>query len=110
MIDVSLCQRGERLCLTVMGHAGYAPHGRDIVCAGVSSLCMALVCHLEYLEAQGELISLDYRGGSGFFTCRMLCRPFASLPRSAIDLVCRGFILIEERYPDCLQFSSRHLP
>ena len=48
MIDVSLCQRGERLCLTVMGHAGYAPHGRDIVCAGVSSLCMALAKYTNF--------------------------------------------------------------
>ncbi len=31
----------------VSGHAGYAPAGEDIVCAGVSALVQAAVCGLE---------------------------------------------------------------
>ncbi|HAA90771.1 MAG: Uncharacterized protein XD63_0349 [Thermoanaerobacterales bacterium 50_218] len=31
----------------VAGHAGYAPAGEDIVCAGVSALVQAAVCGLE---------------------------------------------------------------
>jgi uncharacterized protein YsxB (DUF464 family) len=31
------------------GHAGYAPHGQDIVCAGVSALVQTLIQSLEEL-------------------------------------------------------------
>ena len=34
--------------LTVTGHADYAPHGQDIVCAAVSALVYALMAALEY--------------------------------------------------------------
>jgi uncharacterized protein YsxB (DUF464 family) len=31
----------------VSGHAGYAPHGKDIVCSAVSALCIAIANGLE---------------------------------------------------------------
>ena len=46
--------------MTVSGHAGYAPAGRDIVCAAVS----ALVCALAgYLEETGQAERVDIRRG-----------------------------------------------
>lgn len=33
----------DRLRLSVNGHAGYAPNGSDIVCAGVSTLIYTLI-------------------------------------------------------------------
>lgn len=45
MIEIFRCPGG----LTVTGHAGYAPPGRDIVCAGVSALLQTLIASLEEL-------------------------------------------------------------
>lgn len=39
--------------LTLTGHAGYAPHGSDIVCAAASMLAMALAQALEELPGSG---------------------------------------------------------
>ena len=36
---------GLTLRLEASGHAGYAPAGQDIVCAGASTLMQALVSH-----------------------------------------------------------------
>ena len=35
--------------ITITGHAGYAEHGKDIVCAGVSILAQTLIASIEAL-------------------------------------------------------------
>ncbi len=42
--------------VTVMGHAGYAPKGQDIVCAAASALVFALIGALEEKEQLRELV------------------------------------------------------
>lgn len=37
--------------ITIKGHANYAPHGQDIVCAGVSALIQTLIQSIEELTA-----------------------------------------------------------
>lgn len=37
--------------ITIKGHANYAPHGQDIVCAGVSVLVQTLIQSIEELTA-----------------------------------------------------------
>ena len=44
---------GPTLRLEAAGHAGYAPAGQDIVCAGASALMCALAGALDTLGAQG---------------------------------------------------------
>lgn len=45
MIEVSI----SKGAITVTGHAGYAPAGQDIVCAGVTTLTQTLIKSLEDL-------------------------------------------------------------
>ncbi len=40
--------------ITITGHAGYAERGKDIVCAGVSTLWGALIAELEARSWEGE--------------------------------------------------------
>ncbi len=44
----------NRLRLEVVGHAGYAEEGKDIVCAGVSAITAALAGTLEEAEERGR--------------------------------------------------------
>ena len=46
----------ERGRLTLEGHAGYAPTGKDIVCAAVSALVLALAERLQEKNLVRELI------------------------------------------------------
>lgn len=48
--------------ITVKGHAGYAPHGQDIVCAAVSTLVQNMVLSISELTT-GE-IQYDMQPGS----------------------------------------------
>lgn len=48
--------------ITIEGHAGYAPHGQDIVCAAVSALVAAFVASVE--ELTGDEIQADMTAGN----------------------------------------------
>lgn len=37
--------------ISVKGHANYAPHGQDIVCAAISTLAQTLIASIEELTA-----------------------------------------------------------
>lgn len=63
MITARYTAEGNTHTLTVKGHANYAEYGKDIVCAGASSLVQALMGWLEYNESKLEEVSVDeYRG------------------------------------------------
>lgn len=56
--------------ITINGHAGYAPHGQDIVCAAVSALVQTFVASVEELTAdeitavqneQGQIQTIQYK-------------------------------------------------
>lgn len=64
MIEVSRSKEGIRIC----GHAGYAEHGKDIVCAAVTALAQTLIMSVEELtddEIQYEIspgrVEIHYR-------------------------------------------------
>ncbi len=59
MIRVWYEREGRVHRLTAAGHAGFAPRGHDIVCAGVSALLLGLLAWLE--EEQEGVESLLYR-------------------------------------------------
>lgn len=55
MIDVQLDFKGERglFTVTASGHAGYAPVGADVVCAGVSAILYGFLYYLSGRYGQG---------------------------------------------------------
>ena len=46
MIRIRVTRRDSGLEIFAEGHAGYAPVGQDIVCAGVSALLYGFVAYL----------------------------------------------------------------
>lgn len=78
--------------VTVSGHAGYAPAGRDIVCAAVSALVYALA---GYLEETGQAERVDIRRG------------FADIRgTAALALVRCGVEQLAQAYPGCVEITG----
>ena len=50
MICIRMTEREDGLELSAHGHAGYAPRGQDVVCAGVSALIYGFIAYLERLS------------------------------------------------------------
>lgn len=87
--------------LTVSGHAGFAPAGEDIVCAGVSALVGALGAYLGELEERGGG-TLTVTNESGAWRVRFDPAGKKREALAAFDTAWAGLGLIEERYPECL--------
>ena len=77
----------------VEGHAGYAPHGQDIVCAGVSALVVTLERSLS--ELTKDDIKCDIQPGRAVIEYRQLSKA-ARLLVSAFFIGING---IAESYP-----------
>ena len=95
--------KGLSLRLEAAGHAGYAPAGQDIVCAGASTLMQALV----YLLAGEENARSDaWDEPDGPRLAVAVQAPVAPWVQGAFELAKAGFTLLAERYPDNLRFAD----
>lgn len=88
-------------CITIEGHAGYAPAGQDIVCAAVSALVACFLASIEELTAdkiksteneQGQIQTIEYKTlsapgqvllGSFFVGIRMIADSYPANVRFA---------------------------
>ena len=82
--------------LTLAGHAGYAPAGRDIVCAAVSALVLALAERLQEKNLVRELIMRP-----GYVRIAM-----RGADREA-ELVKCGLRQLERRFPQCVEVIEK---
>lgn len=90
MIEVNRSGSG----LTIQGHAGFAPHGQDIVCAAVSALVQTFCASVEELTA--DPIKADFSPGEAVIQ-------YGNLSDSAKlleDSLFVGLKMIADNYPD----------
>lgn len=97
--------KGPTCRLEATGHAGYAPAGQDIVCAGASTLMQALVYLLAGTEGTASLATDRPEGPSVTVTAvpDAARRPCVE---GAFELAKAGFALLAERYPDNLSYCD----
>ena len=94
MIRASFKREGEKLRLTVRGHANYAPLGSDIVCSAASGLIYALAGYLINLKKHGYSINA-IESGYADIACD-------EEYEEAMKLLCIGLIQLAATYPDCI--------
>ena len=80
--------------ISVIGHAGFAPHGQDIVCAGVSTLVQTLIQSVE--ELTEDEIQYDIQPGTAVIRYGNLSQQAQLL----VDSFFLGISSIAAAYPD----------
>ena len=96
---------GERMRrLEAYGHAGYAPAGQDIVCAGASMLMETLVYMLAGCE---EADCCAYREPTGPRVSVKLTGNICESDLAVIEFAKNGLALLAERYPDHVHFVDK---
>ena len=84
------------------GHAGYAPKGADIVCAGISALCAALVRRLEEMSLAGMVHLTQCEIADGALTVEAQTEDGDKMSelrlRDTFDTVLAGLEALEENY------------
>lgn len=84
----------------VIGHANTAPHGQDIVCAGVSALTQSILIGLnEHTKAR-----FTHEVKPGYFNIKMLRQNERA--RALLDTLVSGLIQMARAYPDTIKFKE----
>ena len=89
--------------LEATGHAGYAPAGQDIVCAGASTVMQGLV-YLLAGEENAHSEAFDEPDGPRLAVS--VDAPCEEWVRGAFELAKACFVLLAERYPENVRFAD----
>ncbi|WP_069987168.1 ribosomal-processing cysteine protease Prp [Massilioclostridium coli] len=92
-------EKSER-SVSITGHAGYAEQGKDIVCAGVSTLVQTLIKSIETLTR--DKIEYSLSAGKSVIKYRNLSESSKLL----IDSFFVGIQMIAEEYPCYVKIIS----
>ena len=98
MIDVVWWPKYCRL--TVKGHARSAEEGKDLICAGASTLAATMAANAEYMEERGMLREKTVRLDKG--DAEIQCVPVAqcrAIVRLCMESIVVGFEMLAAEYP-----------
>ena len=104
MITVKYETDGREHSLTMEGHANYADHGDDIVCAGASSIVFALLGWLENNGQDQEFNSCEVESGNVRIYCEGGARTAAAFEMTVI-----GLAQLADSYPDHVAIETTGL-
>lgn len=86
--------------ISIKGHANYAPHGQDIVCAAVSALAQAFIASVE--ELTPDNLKCDIAEGKAVIR-------YGNLTENSHTLLNSFFIglkMIADNYPDYVELTQ----
>ena len=107
MISVDVIFREDEVEVAAAGHAGYAPRGRDIVCAGVSALLYGCYDYLRCLTQRrhGARTVKSEQDGAIWFKAER-CAPDA---RIAVETTLAGLCLVENDFGEYVRVNVTDL-
>lgn len=101
MITAKYTVEGDTHTLVVLGHAGYDEYGKDIVCAGVSSIVQALIGWADNSDCQVNCISMDDTSNEVIVSCSG-----EEDVGAAFFMAYIGLEQIAQSYPDHVQIDT----
>lgn len=87
----------DEYSLTCEGHSGYAPFGRDIVCAGISTLTQTLIWHM---EAVTDTYRSDIKDGA------LWCYGKGKEAVNASKVIMTGLSMLQSQYPSNISIEK----
>lgn len=103
MIAVIFTERGKSLSLRLEGHAGYAEHGKDIICASASILAYTLASIVDSFDEAESVI--DLKEGDTTIECKCKDGETYAKAANAYHYTEAGYTLLAQNYP---QYVSLH--
>lgn len=110
MITVLIEYQGEQIAaFSIRGHAGYAPHGEDIYCAGVSAISQTAILGLFKNLSKGPQVKV-VEGEDNLLEC-FLPEDLSQEDRYKAQLILStmeaGLLSLEDAYPKHVKVSIR---
>lgn len=113
MINAEVTTGRNCFMAEIRGHAGFAPKGYDIVCAGVSALSMALLEAVTIKVKRDSAACFSVEVNDGSFEIRVLGvkdKALSAELRSMFIMLISGLERIESDYPDYLNVNLFEFP
>jgi len=100
MIKVNVKYNNNKVYeLVIKGHAGYDVHGKDIVCAAVSSMAITTINNIIALDD-----SIDYEENSGLLIIRV--KNDTEINNKLLDNLVRMLTELENQYPKNIEIRN----
>ncbi len=100
MIKVNVKYNNEKVYeLVIKGHAGYDVHGKDIVCAAVSSMAITTVNNIIALDE-----SVDYEENSGLLIIRV--KRDTEVNNKLLNNLVRMLTELQTQYPKNIEIRN----
>lgn len=100
MIKVNVKYNNNKVYeLVIKGHAGYDVHGKDIVCAAVSSIAITTVNNIIALDD-----SVDYEEKSGLLIIRV--KKDTEVNNKLLDNLVRMLTELKSQYPKNIEIRN----
>lgn len=100
MIKVNVKYNNNKVYeLVIKGHAGYDVHGKDIVCAAVSSMAITTINNIIALDD-----SVDYEENSGLLIIRV--KRDTEVNNKLLDNLVRMLTELKEQYPKNIEIRN----
>ena len=98
MIKVTFTESPEKLSLRLEEHAGYAEHGKDIVCASASILAYTLASIIDSFDDDVEPF-INLASGDTIIGCKCKDDKTYAKVADAFYYTKTGYALLEHNYP-----------
>ena len=100
MIKVNVKYNNNKVYeLVIKGHAGYDVHGKDIVCAAVSSMAITTINNIIALDD-----SIDYEENSGLLIIRV--KRDTEVNNKLLDNLVRMLTELKAQYPKNIEIRN----
>jgi uncharacterized protein YsxB (DUF464 family) len=100
MIKVNVKYNNNKVYeLVIKGHAGYDVHGKDIVCAAVSSMAITTINNIIALDE-----SIDYEENSGLLIIRV--KRDTEVNNKLLDNLVRMLTELMDQYPKNIEIRN----
>lgn len=101
---IKICFYKDQNKITVDGHALYGEKGKDIVCAAVSILTYTLAENLNGISTANAV----FEEGHSAIVCGKSCCAVKNAAQidTAFDVICKGYKLLMENYPEHVSFET----
>ena len=104
MTTVTFTESGRKLSLRIKGHAGYAEHGKDIVCASASILACTLASIVDSFDEVESII--DLTDGDATIECECEDNETYVKVANAFHYTQIGYALLATNYPQYVRLKA----